>query len=139
MIGIVIITHGELCAKLVETCEWIGIKSENLEIIPFFPSEGLEDLSAKISNAIGKVDKGDGVVLLTDLLYGSCTKVAGEFLEREKVEVICGVNLPMIISLISNQSIELTQAVKKAIDSSLKSIVSLREMVENEKNKGDKF
>ncbi|MEW6620583.1 MAG: PTS fructose transporter subunit IIA [bacterium] len=133
MIGIVIVTHGELGAKLVETGQWIGLKKENLEIVSFFPSEGLDDLSNKISNAIKKVDKGDGVVLLTDLLHGSCSKVAGEFLEQKGIEVICGVNLPMIISLMSHQDLDLHQAVKKAKESSRKDIVSLRELLKGKK------
>ncbi|MEW6095609.1 MAG: PTS fructose transporter subunit IIA [bacterium] len=129
MIGIVVITHGELCVKLVETGEWIGVKSKNIETVSFFPSEGLDDLSVKISKAIEKVDKGDGVVLLTDLLHGSCTKVAGEFLKQGVVEVICGVNLPMIISLTSHQDMDLQQAVKKAKESSSKNIVILSQML----------
>jgi len=133
MIGIVVITHGELCTKLVETGEWIGVKSKNIETVPFFPSEGLEDLLVKVSKAIEKVDKGDGVVLLTDLLHGSCTKIAGEFLQREGIEVICGVNLPMIISLVSHQDLELQQAVKKAKEASAENIVNLRERLKGEK------
>jgi len=134
MIGIVVITHGELGTHFVETAEWIGVKSENIETVSFFPSEGLDNLKMKISKAIESVDKGDGVVLLTDLLHGSCSKVAGEFLEQKGIEVICGVNLPMIISLISHQYWDLQQAVKKAKESSEKSIVNLRERL---KEKGE--
>lgn len=130
MIGLVIITHGELGAKLVETAEWIGVKSKNIETVSFFPSEGLDDLKIKISKAIEKVDKRDGVVLVTDLLHGSCSKVAGEFLEQKGTEVICGINLPMIISLISHQDWDIQQAVKKAKESSKQSIVNLRELLE---------
>lgn len=129
MIGLVVITHGELSTKFVETAEWIGMKSKNIATVSFFPSEGLDDLKIKISNAIEKVDKGDGVVLLTDLLHGSCSKVAGEFLEREGIELICGVNLPMIISLISHQDWDLQQAVKKAQEASKQNIVNIREML----------
>jgi len=128
MIGIVVITHGDLGNKLVETGQWIGIRSTNIETVSFFPSEGLDDLFTKISKAIEKVDKGDGVVLLTDLLHGSCSKVAGEFLSQKKVEVLCGVNLPMIISLASHQDLDLQEAVKKAKESSINTIVDLRQM-----------
>lgn len=133
MFGIVVITHGELCTKLVETAEWIGVKSKNIDTVSFFPSEGLDDLHLKISKAIEKVDKGDGVVLLTDLVHGSCTNKAGEFLEQEGIEVICGVNLPMIISLASHQDMDLQQAVKKAKESSVKSIVDLKQMLKGKK------
>jgi len=133
MIGIVVITHGKLSTQLVETTEWIGVKSENIETISFFPSEGLDDLKTKIAKAIERVDKGDGVVLLTDLLYGSCSKVAGEFLEQEGIEVICGANLPMVISLISHQDWNLKQVVKKAKKSAIQGIVDLREMVKRKK------
>lgn len=130
MIGIVIITHGELCTKFVETVEWImGRKCENVETVSLFQSEGLDDLSVKISKAIEKIDKGKGIVLLTDLLHGSCSKVAGEFLAQDRIEVICGVNLPMIISLVSHQGWNLQDAVKKAKKSATKSIVDLKEML----------
>lgn len=129
MIGLVVITHGELGTKLVETAEWIGMKSENIATVSFFPSEGLDDLRIKISKTIEKVDKGNGVVLLTDLLHSSCSKVAGEFLEQEGREAICGVNLPMIISLISHQDWDIQQAVKKAEESSKQNIVNMREIL----------
>lgn len=134
MFGIVVITHGELCTKLIETVEWIGVKSKNIEAVSFSPSEGLDDLHLKISKAIEKVDKGNGVVLLTDLVHGSCTNKAGEFLEQEGVEVICGVNLPMIVSLASHQEMDLQQAITKAKESSVKSIVVLREMLKGKRN-----
>lgn len=133
MIGIVVITHGDLSTKLVETGEWIGIRSKNIQTVSFFPSEGLDDLFVKISKAIEKVDKGDGVVLLTDLLHGSCTKVAGEFLSQKGIEVISGVNLPMIISLMSHQEMDLPQAVKKAKEACRENIVDLRQMLKGEK------
>ncbi|MFH1563657.1 MAG: PTS sugar transporter subunit IIA [Nitrospirota bacterium] len=132
MIGIVIITHGELCTEFVETAKRIGVESKNIETISLSPSEGLDDLSLKISQAIKKVDKGKGVVLLTDLLHGSCSKVAGEFLAQDEIEVICGVNLPMIISLVSHQNWDIHQAVQKAKESSIKSIVDLRERLKGE-------
>ncbi len=129
MIGIVIVTHGDLCIKLVETAELLGIKSKNIETVTFSRHEGLDDLHAKITRAIEKVDKGEGILLLTDLLHGSCSKVAGEFLEQKGIEVICGVNLPMIISIITHQGEELHYVLQKAKDSSIKNIVDLKEML----------
>lgn len=129
LIGIVVITHGQLCTELVETAEGMGIKSRNITTVPFFQNEGLDDLKIKISKAIEKIDKGDGVVLLTDLLYGSCSKVAGEFLEQEGLEVICGVNLPMLISLITHQDENLNKVVEKAKESARQNIVSLKQIL----------
>ncbi|MDI6735546.1 MAG: PTS galactitol transporter subunit IIBC [bacterium] len=130
MIGIVLITHGELGAKLIETAEWIiGKKCENVETVSFFQNEGLDELSLKISKAIEKVNKRKGIVLLTDLLHGSCSRVAGEFLAQDGIEVICGVNLPMIISLITHQNEDVHYILQRAKDSSIKNIVDLREML----------
>lgn len=129
MIGIVIITHGELCTKLVETAEWIGVKSKNIETVSFFPSEGLDDLKIKISKAIERVNQGDGVVLLTDILHGSCSKIAGEFLKQEGIEIICGVNLAMIVSIISHQDRDwdLKRIIEKAEEVAKHSIVNLKQ------------
>ncbi len=102
MIGILIATHRELGAALIDCVEFIlGERPEGLVPISIDLRENAEDLRHKIETAIKKVGKKDGVLILTDMFGGTPSNLSYSFLEEGRVEVVSGVNLPMLIKAIS--------------------------------------
>ncbi len=118
MIGLIIVTHGNLAEELIEAASRAIGHIKQLEGISFGFEETPENLAFRIESAIRMLDKGDGVLLFSDLLGGTSCTVCGSFINRYKVEVITGVNLPMIIKGISylpaiNDLKELTRLVEE--------------------------
>jgi len=101
MVGILIVTHGKLAQELVETTRIIVGKSVD-HIIPISIgwNDDMADIQKTIAAAIAKVDQGDGVLILTDMFGGTPSNISLSFLS-EKVEIITGVNLPMLIKIIN--------------------------------------
>ena len=97
MIGVVIATHGRLAEEMLRTAETVVGAIEQARAVAVDPA--VQDMRAAIKEAIKGVDTGDGVLLLTDLLGGSPTNLCLSFLEERKVEVVTGVNLPMLLKL----------------------------------------
>ncbi|MCA1960998.1 MAG: PTS sugar transporter subunit IIA [Desulfomonile sp.] len=102
MIGILISTHGELGDQFIRTARMIGLTSEeHLTTISIDPADSPEKLVDRVQRAIKKTEAGDGVLILTDLFGGTPTNIALSFLEPGKVEVVTGLNLPMLIKAIN--------------------------------------
>jgi PTS system mannose-specific IIA component len=101
MIGVVVVTHGQLAPELVNAAETI------VGDLPLFTSvsigwhEDVRDAREEIAAAIARVQRGAGVLVLTDMFGGTPSNLGLTFLETDKVEVITGVNLPMLIKLAS--------------------------------------
>lgn len=101
MAGFVVVTHGRLADELIATAELIVGELERVQAVSISPSSSPEEARDAVSSAITAVDKGDGVLVLTDLFGGTPSNLSISFLEDEKVEVVTGVNLPMMIKLSS--------------------------------------
>ena len=99
MVGIVIVTHLKLGEELLAVAELIVGKLKQFEAVSIDPTEGVEVIKEKISAAIRKVDKGKGILILTDMFGGTPSNISLSFLEEWKIEVITGVNLPMLLKL----------------------------------------
>lgn len=99
MFGIVIITHGNLGKELLSTAEIITGKLENIVSVSFDSRQSPESTKKKIEEAIKKVDREKGIILLTDLFGGTPSNIAISFLNHKNVEVVSGVNLPMTIKI----------------------------------------
>ncbi len=98
MVGIVIATHARLGAALIEAAEFIlGGPFEYIDFVSIDLKESAEDLRKKIAQGIKKVNNGDGVLILTDMFGGTPSNLSLSFLEEGKVEVVTGVNLPILI------------------------------------------
>lgn len=98
MIGIVIVTHSQLGEALIEAAEFIlGGKPENTIAVSIDLKENAEKLREKIDSAIKKVRQPEGVLILTDMFGGTPSNLSYSFLEEGKIEVISGVNLPILI------------------------------------------
>lgn len=123
MIGMVLVTHGELAKEFRAALEHVVGAQENLATICIGPDDDMEKRREDIVDAIVKVDTGDGVALLTDMFGGTPSNLAISLLEKDKVEVVAGINLPMLIKLASIRDNEpLNVAVLEARDAARKYI-----------------
>jgi mannose PTS system EIIA component len=99
MIGVLITTHGNLGNELIKAAELIRGALKGILHVSVDQAKGVEDLKKEISTAIKKLDQGRGVLILTDLFGGTPSNISLSFLKEGKVEVITGVNLPMLLKL----------------------------------------
>jgi len=99
MIGIVIVTHGNLAKEFQAALEHVVGPQEQIVAICIRPDDNMEERRAAIIKAISDVDKGDGCVLLTDMFGGTPSNLAISAMEESRVEVIAGINLPMLVKL----------------------------------------
>ncbi|MCD6154054.1 MAG: PTS sugar transporter subunit IIA [Syntrophobacterales bacterium] len=99
MIGVLIITHGNLGNELIKVTKLIRGDMEGALAISVDETKGVENLKNDIIAAIKKLDSGEGVLILTDLFGGTPSNISLSFLEKEKVEVVTGVNLPMMLKV----------------------------------------
>ena len=99
MIGIVVVTHGQLATELVNAAETIVGELRRFAAVSIGWHEDTEDARTEIQQAIIRVETGSGVLILTDMFGGTPSNLAMTFLAEGRIEVITGVNLPMLIKL----------------------------------------
>ncbi len=99
MIGLVLVTHGRLAEELRSAMEHVVGAQRNVGTVCIGPEDDMERRRTEIRTLIGEVDTGDGVVLLTDMFGGTPSNLAISMMSRDGVEVISGVNLPMLVKL----------------------------------------
>ena len=99
MIGLILVTHGRLADQFVEAMEHVVGKQDHIATVCIGPNDDMEQRRAEIAEAIVAVDSGSGVIILTDLFGGTPSNLAISLLEAGRVEVIAGINLPMLIRL----------------------------------------
>jgi mannose PTS system EIIA component len=100
MIGIVLVTHGRLAIEFRAALEHVVGAQEQMETVTIGPDDNVEQRRRDIIEAVKKVDSGDGVVILTDMFGGTPSNLAISVMSRPKVEVLAGINLPMLIKLV---------------------------------------
>ncbi len=99
MIGIVVVTHGQLSTELLNATEMVVGEVPNFAAVSIGSHDETSDAREAIARAIASVQQGDGVLLLTDMFGGTPSKLAMTFLGQDDIEVLTGVNIPMLISL----------------------------------------
>ena len=99
MIGLVLVTHGRLAEEFVRAMIHVVGPQERVATISIGPDDDMESRRADIAAAIQAVDVGRGVIVLTDLFGGTPSNLAISLMERGHIEVIAGMNLPMLIRL----------------------------------------
>jgi PTS system mannose-specific IIA component len=99
MIGLVLVTHGALATEFVTAMEHVVGKQRAIAAICIGPDDDMETRREDIAKAIAEVDMGRGVIVLTDLFGGTPSNMAISLMEPGRVEVIAGINLPMLIRL----------------------------------------
>ena len=99
MIGLILVTHGRLADQFVEAMEHVVGEQPAVETVCIGPNDDMEQRRSDIAEAIEKVESGRGVIILTDLFGGTPSNLAISLLDAGRVEVIAGINLPMLIRL----------------------------------------
>jgi PTS system mannose-specific IIA component len=99
MIGMVLVTHGRLAEELRHAMEHVVGPQQAVATVCIGPEDDMEHTRADIRRSIDSVDQGDGVVVLTDMFGGTPSNLAISLLEIGKVEVVAGLNLPMLVKL----------------------------------------
>ena len=101
MIGLILVTHGRLADQFVEAMEHVVGPQEAIVTVCIGPNDDMEQRRADIAGAIASVDTGKGAIILTDLFGGTPSNLAISLLDAGHVEVIAGINLPMLMKLAS--------------------------------------
>ena len=123
MIGMVLVTHGRLAEEFIAAMEHVVGPQQSIRAVCIGPDDDMEQRRNEIVRAVDDVDGGQGVILLTDMFGGTPSNLAISLLDRDNVEVVAGMNLPMLIKLASvRDSDDLADAVKQARESGRKYI-----------------
>jgi PTS system mannose-specific IIA component len=125
MVGIVVVTHCRLADELLAAAELIVGKVPQCVAISIDPGEGIAQIGQKVEDAIATVDTGQGVLILTDLFGGTPSNVSLSFLKEKKVEVLSGVNLPILIKLCTSRGEQDLREVAKMARAAGKKNISL--------------
>ncbi len=123
MIGMVLVTHGRLAEEFIAATEHVVGPQSQVRAVCIGPDDDMEQRRKDIIAAVDDVDGGDGVILLTDMFGGTPSNLAISVLDKANVEVIAGMNLPMLIKLASaRESESLADAVASAQEAGRKYI-----------------
>ncbi len=123
MIGLVLVTYGRLAEEMISATEHVVGAQRNIRAICIGPDDDMERRRSDIVQAVSEVDDGDGVILLIDMFGGTPSNLALSIMDKPNVEVIAGVNLPMLIRLASaRESESLADAVASAQEAGRKYI-----------------
>ena len=123
MIGGIIVSHGKLAEEILNALTIILGEAPNIEAISIGWYDDVEDSKKKISQSLKMVNQKNGVVIFTDMFGGTPSNLSFSFLKDNQVEIITGVNLPMLIKFVSLQrSYNLKEVAKKVVEQGKKNI-----------------
>jgi PTS system mannose-specific IIA component len=123
MIGMVLVTHGALAVEFKSALEHVVGPQEMVETVAIGPDDDMEERRNDILKCVDAADTGQGVVILTDMFGGTPSNLAISIMQQREVEVIAGVNLPMLVKLARVRAdLEIKQAVKEAAEAGRKYI-----------------
>jgi PTS system mannose-specific IIA component len=121
MIGIVLVTHGRLAQEFIAAMEHMIGPQQQLRAISIGPEDNVERRQREIAAAASSVDSGSGTVLITDMYGGTPCNLALTLLQRGRIEVLAGANLPSLIKLVDvRERLPLEEAVREAIEAGRK-------------------
>lgn len=130
MIGLVLVTHGRLATEFLVAMEHVVGPQKGVECVCIGPHDNMEQRREEIAAAIRKVNKGQGVILLTDLFGGTPSNLAISLMNEGDIEVIAGINLPMLIRLDgARKSMTVAEAVRAAREAGQKYISVASELL----------
>ncbi|HET6436451.1 MAG TPA: PTS sugar transporter subunit IIA [Anaeromyxobacter sp.] len=107
MVGLVVATHGQLAEELLRTAAGIVGPLERCEALSISAASSMEEAKGRLGQAIRRVDDGEGVLVLTDMFGGTPANLSLTFLD-DHIEVVTGVNLPMLLKLASGRAESMT-------------------------------
>ena len=131
MIGILIATHGDLGCELIKAAELIKGPLSQTTCVRIDETKSVEQINKEISTVIKNLDQGQGVLILTDLFGGTPSNISLSFLKKGKVEVVTGVNLPMMLKLsaVKKEDMTLTEFASFITEYGKKNIYSASEIL----------
>jgi len=131
MIGAVIVTHSRIGERLIETAEFMVGRMDGIIAVSVDLETNVFEARRRIAEAVKQVDRGDGVLILTDLFGGSPSNIALSFLNPEGIDVITGVNLPMVITFRNKREGRSLLELAKSIQlSGVRSIARARDLIQ---------
>ena len=123
MIGLLLVSHRRLAEEMKAVMEHVVGPQEQIETVGIFPNDDMEQRRTEIQEKIEKLNTGDGVIVLTDMFGGTPSNLAISMMNNEHVEVLAGMNLPMLIKLAQVRSTQpLNEATLKAQEAGKKYI-----------------
>lgn len=132
MIGLVIVTHGRLAEEFVAALEHVVGAQKLIETVCIGPEDNMETRRQDILSAVAAADMGGGVIVLTDMFGGTPSNLAISILEEANIEVIAGVNLPLLVKLASvRKTADMATAVAEARDAGRKYIKLASNLLED--------
>lgn len=135
MIGLVLVTHGGLADEFISAMEHVVGPQENTATVCIGPDDNMEGRRADIQKAVGSVETGEGVIILTDMFGGTPSNLAISIMESKSIEVIAGVNLPMLVKLASIRgTMNLQGAIARAQEAGRKYINVASQLLNENKN-----
>ena len=133
MLGIVLVAHNDLAEAIKRVAEHVVGPLPEVECIAVLPEDDIDLKRKEIQKAIRKVNKRKGVVLLTDIFGGTPSNLATSLMEKGKIEVLSGLNLPMFVKLLRMRKKSLSEAVRAAEESGKNYIVIASDLLEKKK------
>ena len=135
MIGLVLVTHGGLADELISAMEHVVGPQENTVAVCIGPDDDMKRRRADIQKAVVGVETGEGVIILTDMFGGTPSNLAISVMESKSIEVIAGVNLPMLVKLASvRDTLDLQNAIAKGQEAGRKYISVASQILNENKN-----
>lgn len=133
MIGLVLVTHGRLALELIAALEHVVGPQQTVATVCIGPDDDMEQRRQEIVTKTADVNAGDGVIVLTDMFGGTPSNLAISIMEKSTIEVIAGVNLPMLIKLASiRETHNIDDAAQEAQDAGRKYINIASQLLQNE-------
>ena len=122
MIGILVVSHGRLAEEMILAMEHVVGMQQNVDAVCILASDDMEEKRAEILSKVEKLNTGDGVAILTDMFGGTPSNLAISVMEGRPVEVLAGLNLPMLIKLVREREKPLKEAINEAREAGRKYI-----------------
>lgn len=114
MVGVLIVTHLDLGEKLLEVAELIMGKQELTKALTIDTAKPMEEILGDIQISVKELDVGDGVIILTDMFGGTPSNLSFSLLKTNNLEVVTGVNLPMVLKIFSSRNLVLKELASEA-------------------------
>ena len=132
MIGILLVTHGKLAEEMQKAMEHIVGAQEQMDIICIDANDDVEARRQDIIQKVRALNTGDGVCIATDMFGGTPSNLAISVMDGDNVEVVAGLNLPMLIKLVRSRNLPLKQAAQESAQAARKYINIASELLKNE-------
>ena len=137
MIGVVVVAHFKLAREMVAATELIVGRQEQFTYVDIFPDEDVEQIKGRVVSALKSMNSGEGVIILTDMFGGTPSNISLSFLEEGRVEVVTGVNLPMLVKLVTyRRDKKLPELAEFIADYGKKNIYLATDVLRNKKPEG---